>query len=271
MLREFVLQANEDKRLQIEGRYLVVTQATGPIELSIGGTTPVTVDQNDRIHLRNESPNDRAVRIKNVSGGVNYIELHTSDLLIDKRTGVDVTNAIVIAEDQRIGIDPQANIVQAIIQNPVKIDPNSNTVTIAKDQCVGIDPKKNSVKAKLTQPVAIADNQLIGIHPTKNKVEVIRKGKLYQAMPTLEFTAPQGDPPDTLIKKTIEPNTIRELLILTADTNNSQPVWLGGQEGQGTPVFPGDRLFVEGNHGLTLAAKPDHKLYIAEIIFKDLP
>ncbi len=271
MLRQFVLQPNEDKRLQIEGRYLVVTQATGPIELSIGGTTPITVDQNDRIHLRNDSPNDRAVRLKNVSGGVNTIELHTSDLLIDKRTGVDVTNAIVIAEDQRIGIDPQANIVQAVIQNPVRIDPQGNTITIAKGQCVGIDPKKNSVKATLTHPVEIEDNQLIGINPAKNTVNVIRKGKLYRAMPTLTFTAPQGSPPDTVIEHTIAPNAIRDVLILTASTDNAQPVWLGGTEGQGTPVFPGDRLFVEGNHGLTLAAKTDHTLYVAEVILKDLP
>lgn len=162
MLRTFTLQPNEDKRLQIEGPYLVVTQATGPIELSIGGTMPLTVDEKDRIHLRNDSPNDRAVRIKNVSGGVNRIELHTSDLLVDKRTGVDVQNSIAIQEDQLVGIDPGANIVQAVVQNPIRIHPDSNTIKIAKDQCVGIDPDKNTVNATI--------QNAISIDPTANQV-----------------------------------------------------------------------------------------------------
>jgi len=147
MLRNFVLQPNEDKRLQIEGRYLVITQATGPLELTLGGTTPITVDEKDRIHLRGASPNDRALRIKNVSGGVNTIELHTSDLLIDKRTGVDVQNSIAIQDDQLVGIDPSANIVQSVVQNPIKLDSNGNTIKIADGQCVGINPEKNTVKA----------------------------------------------------------------------------------------------------------------------------
>jgi len=132
MLREFTLQPNEVKRIQFEGRWLIVTQATGPMELTIGGTTPIIVDKKDRVHLRDISPNDRAIRINNISGGVNTIVLHTSDLLVDKRTAIDVKNAIEIAPDQLIGIDSQNNIVQAVVQNPVCIDEDCNTVQLQK-------------------------------------------------------------------------------------------------------------------------------------------
>ncbi len=291
MLRQFVMQPNEDRRLQIEGRFLVITQATGPIELTIGGTTPITVDEKDRVYLRDSSPNDRAVRIKNVSGGVNTIELHTSDLLVDKRAGVDVKNAITVAEDQRIGIDPGANIVQAIIQNPVRIDPDSNTITIAANQSVGIDPHKNRVQAAVIEPVLLAPNQVIGIDPEQNAVDatlthpvaiaagqkvgidpdhnavtVPFKAKRYQTLPTLVFT--DADP-EAVIEKTITSNAQRESLVLTADPLNGDAVWLGGIEGEGTPVFPGDRVFIDGNDPVTLAAKDGHTLYAAEIVVKE--
>ena len=243
MLREFTLQPNEDKRLQVEGKYLVVTQATGPLELTIGGTTPITVDEKDRIHLRSESPNDRAIRIKNVSGGTNTIELHTSDLLVDKRTGTDIKNEIQIAEDQRIGIDPQSNIVQAVIQNPVKIDDKQNTVKLYKNTCVGIDGKKN-------------------------KVEVIRKGKEYKALPAIIFTADPNDPPNQLIQQNIAANVHRDVAVVTADPNNAEPIWLGESELQGVPLFPGDRLFIEGENKLTFSAKSGHTMYAAEIVWK---
>jgi len=313
MLRNFVLQPDEDKRLQIEGQFLVVTQATGPVELSIGGTTPITVDEKDRIHLRSGSPNDRALRIKNVSGGINTIELHTSDLLVDKRAGVDVKNSIAIADDQRIGIDPQANIVQSIIQNPVRIDNDENTVKIEKGQCVGIDPKKNkvlayiknpigikpdenqvraditneltlvkgqafgidkdqnAVKATLTHPVELKENQTVGINPDKNQVEVKRKGKQYQALPTLQFMTPQDGVIDDPIQLLVDQNPKRESLILTADTNNLSPVWIGGIFGEGTPLLPGDRLFIDGENAITFAALTDHLVYVAEIAFKESP
>ncbi len=133
MQREFILQPNEVKRVQFEGKWLIVTQATGPIELTIGGTTPIIVDEKDRVHLRGISPNDRAIRINNISGGVNTLVLHTSDLLIDKKTAIDVKNAIEIAPDQLVGIDSQNNIVQAVVQNPVCIDEFCNTVQLATE------------------------------------------------------------------------------------------------------------------------------------------
>ncbi len=133
MLREFILQPDEVKRIQFEGKWLIVTQASGPLELTIGGTTPLIVDEKDRVHLKGLSPNDRAIRIRNVSGAVNSIQLHTSDLLVDKRTAIDLKNAIEIAPDQIIGIDQSANIVQAIIQNPICIDEQCNTVKLEKE------------------------------------------------------------------------------------------------------------------------------------------
>ncbi|MBX2809758.1 MAG: hypothetical protein KTR20_14125 [Cellvibrionaceae bacterium] len=134
MLREFILQPDEVKRIQFEGKWLIVTQASGPIELTIGGTTPIIVDEKDRVHLRDLSPNDRAIRLKNIAGAMNTIALHTSDLLVDKRTAIDLKNAIEIAPDQIIGIDQTANIVQAIIQNPVCIDEACNTVQIQAER-----------------------------------------------------------------------------------------------------------------------------------------
>lgn len=244
MLRQFTLQPNEDKRIQFEGQFLVVTQATGPIEMSIGGTTPITVDEKDRIHLRGTSPNDRAIRLKNISGGVNDIEIHTSDLLVDKRQGVDVNNAIQIAEDQRIGIDPQANIVQSIVQNPIKIDKDENTIKIEKNQCVGIDPKKNLVN-------------------------VLHKRKDFKSLPTIEFMAGPGTPTDQVIIQNIPENKQRDLLILTADSNNFEAIWLGGTVGEGIPLFAGERLFIESCNKINLAALTDHKLYAAQVLWVD--
>jgi len=242
MLRQFTLQPNEDKRLQIEGKFLVVTQATGPVELSIGGTTPITVDEKDRIHLRSESPNDRAIRIKNVSGGTNTLELHTSDLLVDKRTGTDIKNQIQIADDQRIGIDPQANIVQAVIQNPVKIDSSQNTIKIAKSQCVGIDPKKN-------------------------QVDILRKHKTFNALPRLVFSSESGVSIDDPIVLSISKNDHRDVLLITANSNNLEPIWIGGEFEQGMPLFPGDRLFIEGQNEIQFSALTDHVLYAAEVVW----
>ncbi len=276
MLRQFTLQPNEDKRIQFEGRFLVVTQATGPVELSIGGTTPITVDEKDRIHLRGESPNDRAIRIKNVSGGVNELEIHTSDLLVDKRTGVDVKNAIQIADDQLVGIDPGANIVQSIIQNPVRIDSNENTIKIEKSQCVGIDIKKNTVKSVVQNPVRIDPNenavkivkgQCVGIDPKKNQVDVIRKSKEFKTLPTAIFEAPANSPPDFEVEHVVNANHKRDLLVVTADANNLAPIWIGGEVSKGVPLFAGDRLFLEGQNYFVFVGKADHIMYIAEIVW----
>jgi len=56
MLRDFILQPSEVKQLQFEGKWWVVNQATGYIELTIGGTTPIIVDEKGRVHLRDLSP-----------------------------------------------------------------------------------------------------------------------------------------------------------------------------------------------------------------------
>ncbi len=303
MLRQFTLQPNEDKRLQVEGRFLVITQATGPIELTIGGTTPVTVDEKDRIHMRGDSPNNRAIRIRNVSGGVNDIELHTSDLLVDKRAGVDVKNSIAIADDQRIGIDPGANIVQAIVQNPIRFDVDENAVKIEDGQCVGIDPDKNTVKAiiqnligfkpdqnqvkatithdlilkpgqkigidpnanQVNALVTIKANQLVGINPDKNTVKVTRQEKEVNNLPTLDFEVVA---PETMAELFITANNLRDSVILTADVNNAEPVWLGGTKGEGTPIFPGDRMFIEGTNKLFFVAPDSHALYASEVVYK---
>lgn len=242
MLRQFTLQPNEDKKVQFEGQFLVVTQATGPVEFSIGGTTPITVDEKDRIHLRSDSPNDRAIRLKNISGGVNEIEIHTSDLLVDKRTGTDIKNAIQIADDQRVGIDPTANIVQAVIQNPIKIDPAQNAITIQPDQCVGIDPNKN-------------------------QMEIKQKQKAYENLPTIEFIALPGAPVDEPVTQTLAANPQRDLLILTADSHNLEPIWIGGEVGQGVPLLAGERMFLEGNHALDFAAMTHHVMYAAHVVW----
>ena len=288
MLRQFTLQPNEEKRIQFEGRFLVVSQATGPIELNIGGNMPITVDEKDRIHLDSNSPNDRAIRIRNVSGGVNDIELHTSDLLVDKRTGVDVKNALIIADDQRVGIDPSSNIVQAIIQNPVRFDNDENFIKIEPDQCIGINDKKNivkafiqhaiqidadqnvikidkdqnEVKATIAHALILEEGQLIGIDPNKNLVKVKRNTKAFLPLDKISFESDNDDD----IEKIIEGNTARESLTLTADMTNTAPVWIGNEANHGTPLFPGDRLFVDGANEINLVAPKDQIVYVSETV-----
>ena len=296
MLRKFTLQPDDDKKIQLEGKFLVVTQATGPIELTIGGTTPITVDEKDRIFMRGESPNDRAVRIKNVSGGVNEIELHTSDLLVDKRASIDVKNSIAIADDQRIGIDPQSNIVQAIIQNAIQIDPNSNTVKAEVQNPVAIDSNQNSVS--IENAISLFPGQSIGIDPNQNQVTVenalaLLPGQTVQAeiingvtlAPDQSINLNLAQPakqtlpissmifenpafgPDDIMTINQAGNSQRETLILTADRNNVDPVWLGNTvELFGTPIYPGDRLEVAATNEVTLSARIGQRLYLSEVV-----
>lgn len=181
MLQEFTLQPEEVRRLQLDGKWLIVTQATGPLELIIGGTTPVLVDEKDRIHLRDLSPNDKAIRVRNVSGAVNNVELHTSDLLIDKRTATDLKNAIEIAPDQLIGIDANRNIVRSVIQNPIRIDSSQNTVQAEVLNAVRIDGRKNTVKAEVQNPISI--------NPDHNtvRIEPVNTITTYHALPAITF------------------------------------------------------------------------------------
>lgn len=277
MLREFTLQPDQETKVQVEGKFLVITKSSGPVELVIGGTTPIIVDLHDRIHLRGDSPNDRAILIKNISGGVNNFEIHTSDLLVDKRQATDVPDSIKVAPSQRIGIDPDVNIVQSIIQNPVRIDannntvriladeiigidpnsntvqafiqnpvhidadnntvriqadeiigidPNSNTVnailqdpvTVAVDQLIGIDPDANTVQASILNPISIAADQLVCIDPACNEVDITKHDVQYQSLDTITIASNTGN---------VAANAARDQLLLTADSANTDPIWLG--------------------------------------------
>jgi hypothetical protein len=226
MLRNFILQPDEVKRVQFEGKWLIVTQATGPMELSIGGTTPIIVDEKDRVHLRDISPNDRAIRIKNISGAVNTIELHTSDLLVDKRTAVDLKNAIEIAPDQIIGIDQNANIVQAIIQNAICIDEKCNTVQVAPESW-----------RYIALPTVIFEQK----------------------------QDDQGnDLPIEPI--TIKGSYKRRELLLTAANDNTGPIWLGGKENAGTPLQAGESRTLNTNYHIDVLGDAGDWVYLAEMV-----
>jgi hypothetical protein len=226
MLRNFILQPDEVKRVQFEGKWLIVTQATGPMELSIGGTTPIIVDEKDRVHLRDISPNDRAIRIKNISGGVNTIELHTSDLLVDKRTAIDLKNAIEIAPDQIIGIDQSANIVQAIVQNPICIDDTCNTVRVKHDSW-----RYSALPTVIFEQKQDDQGNDLPIEP----VTIKGKGK-------------------------------RRELLLTAANDNTGPIWLGGEENTGIPLQAGDSRTLRTDNDLTLIGSANDWVYLAEMV-----
>ena len=251
MLREFILPPDGEKRLQIEGKYLTITQATGPVELSIGGTLPITVDEKDRIHLRDDSPNSRALRIKNVSGGTNTVEMHTSDLLVDKRTAIDVNNAISIVDDQLVGIDPTANIVQAVVQNLIGIDPAANAVDATIQNAVQIDPAANAVEATI--------QNALQIDPAANTVNPVHGVQSLAALPTITFAA--SSPPIT-----IAANSDRDTLILTADSANTAAIWIGGVANQGIPLAPGERLSLAMLAAVDVVGELDNTLYIAETL-----
>ena len=281
MLREFTLQPNEEKRIQVEGKFLVVTKAAGPVELTIGGTTPVTVDLHDRVHLRDDSPNDRSIRIKNISGGVNVFEMHTSDLLVDKRQAIDVKESIKIAPNQRVGIDPDVNIVQAIIQNAIQIDPASNVIRIDDGELIGIDPNANIVQAIIKNAIALEPKQSICIDPECNTVKLNEKSYRYQNLPTIVIENKNKDDDDDddddddngnqTITITIGANPLREQLILTSDHTNAKSVWIGGVEDEGIPLAPDKRIILDTGEAITLAAKKQHRIYVAERIRVESP
>ena len=260
MLRRFFLQLDEEKRLQVEGKYLTITQASGPIELTIGGTLPVTVDEKDRIHLRDDSPNDRSIRIKNVSSGHNFVEIHTSDLLIDKRTAIDVNNSISIAADQLVGIDPMANIVQAEVTNPVrfdatdnivKIDPLANAVEATIQNSIQIDPTANAVDATIQNAVQIdsAANEVTPVHAVQT----------FSSLPTITFAA--SSPPIE-----IAGNALRDTLILSSDASNIGTIWIGGVANEGTPLAPGQRIEWRLISALNVVGDENDTLYIGQTL-----
>ena len=225
MLRELLLLPDEVKRLQVEGQWLIITQATGPIEITIGGTSPIIVDEKDRVHLRNMSPNDRSIRVRNISGATNLVELHTSDLLVDKQTAVNIKDAIFIAPDQQVGIDPNSNIVQAVVQNAVCIDEQCNTVKLQQDN--------------------------ITYYPLPTVVFSAAVGGDNEEIVT--------------DKAVIDANSQRQQLILTANPSNQQPVWLGGEKNTGTPLLPGEKLTLATHEALTLLGQIDDWVYVAEL------
>jgi hypothetical protein len=260
MLREFILPPDAEKRLQVEGKYLTITQATGPIEIQIGGTLPITVDEKDRIHLRDDSPNNRAIRIKNVSGGTNYLELHTSDLLVDKRTAIDVNNSISVAADQLIGIDPTANIVQSIIQNAVQIDPTANAVDATIQNPIQIDPTANAVDATIQNPVQIDPTANAVDATIQNPVQVRDNTNIFSYKPTITFAA--SSPPIEIVG-----HSKRNQLILTADAANTGIVWIGGVANQGVPLSAGERIMFQFIAPLDVVGDLNDTLYIGETQF----
>jgi len=191
------------------------------------------------------------VRIKNRSGGENTFEIHTSDLLVDKRTGVDVNNEILIAAEQRIGIDPESNIVQAVIQNPIKIDDSQNTVSIAARQSIGIDKANNHVKAEITQPVKIED----GLNVTVDQIKPFKTR--YRDLNTITL---QNGP------RIIRSDAHRITLFVVADRKNTQAVWLSESPEKGLPLWPGERIALNANEDLRVVGKPKETVFLGEIV-----
>lgn len=237
----WTLNPNESRKIQVDGKYLIVTKTAGRLEVAAGGSIPVDMDINERLHLVGNSPQDRAITVKNISGGLNEIEIITSDLLIDKKTAADLANALVsIAQGERVGIDPNANIVQAIIQN---------TVTLAANQLMGINPAANEVVATI--------QNLIGIDPASNVVTVDQPNKRYNALASRTINAGSAS---------IGNKNNRLQLLLTADSNNADVVWLGNTIGEGSPLTAGEKITLDCNRALTLSGTDNDQVHVAEII-----
>jgi len=161
-----------------------------------------------------------------------------------------------------IGIDPEFNLVRSEILNEL---------TLVPGQKIGIDSNLNAVDATIKNALLIKEGQSIGIDPTKNQVKVKRQEKQVSNLPTLIFQLEENADPETPIELFIFENAKRDHLILTADINNSGPVWIGVIESEGTPIFPGDRVFIEGANKLFFTAPIDHMLYASEVTIKDEP
>lgn len=238
----WTLKPNETRKIQVDGKYLIVTKTAGRLEITAGGSIPVDMDVNERLHLVGDSPQDRAIIVKNISGGVNDIEIITSDLLIDKRTAADLANALVsIAQGERIGIDPNANIVQAIIQNSLQL---------AANQVIGIDPQLNQVTATL--------ENAISINPAANTVRLDKADMLYQALDTINL----DDDDEPIV---IAGNENRCQLILAAAQNNEGNIWLSDTTGKGVPLYAGERITLNCNQAMAITGEEDDKLFVAEI------
>ena len=82
--------------------------------------------------------------------------------------------------------------------------------------------------------------QKIGIDPQCNKVKVIPEQWRYHSLPTMVFEATQNAQGNPLLPApiTIDKNTKRRELLLTAAPTNTAPLWLGGEENRGIPYSP---------------------------------
>lgn len=274
MIIQETLQPSQEIRRQVDGRYLIITQSGGPVEIRAGNKLAVKMDINDRLYLTDEKGDlQQSIFIKNISGGENAIEIITSELLIDKRTSADLANALVsIAIGQRIGIDPVANIVQASITNAIHlalgqyigIDPNANEVNLQAGAQVGIDPAANTVQAAITNAINLTVGQQIGIDPDANEISLaagseinlIHNKRQYNALTTVTITSGTAS---------IAANSNREQLMLSADNTNAEKIWLGSTIGQGAYIAPGEKSTIHITETLTLSGTNNDKLYVAEV------
>lgn len=274
MLIQETLQPDQEIRRQVDGKFLIVVNTAGPLEVRAGNKIAVNMDINDRLHLKDQDSGkiEHSISIKNISGGVNDIEILTSELLIDKRTSADLANAVIsIAQGERVGIDPNANIVQAVITNAIQIaanqltgiDPKANIVqldqaiNIADDQLVGIDPVANSVQ--VTNAIELKGKPKVGIDPACNHVKIKQHQTKYKPLEKIEFD-------DDDEKITVDENSKRIKLILRAGLDNKKLVWLSDDEDKGIPLEPGERIELSTGKSVTLRGDEDDIVYLAEMV-----
>ena len=65
---------------------------------------------------------------------------------------------------------------------------------------------------------------------------------------------------------TIAANPLRQQLLLRANPSNKNPVWLGGQENEGTPLFPGEKITLTTTDALPLVGEAGDWCYVAELV-----
>lgn len=102
----------------VDGRYLYVRECDAEFELIVGNSAPLRLNKNDDVDLKNNFSQDLIIRVRDVSGLDQIVEIESSHLPFTKQRLVKVSpdSVVSLAEDTRVGIDPDFNEVKVIGQ-----------------------------------------------------------------------------------------------------------------------------------------------------------
>ena len=236
----------------IQGKYILVDKANGQFQLKIGPYLVVTADRNTRIELPESKTQDLTLRLLNMSGVDNHIEIEASSFPIVKKVSTEISETVNIADNQQIGIDPQRNTVQV-----------GNAINASLSGNVNITPGQiNQLTTAIGQAMTMAANQLIGIDPNSNEVAVVPEAFEYRPLPDAVIGASGVSGVES-----VAANPDRIKLLVNCPNGNTGNSVHAGTGGEGIWIKKNQRaLEIEGSNEIEFRGTDGNEIHLAEIV-----